>query len=326
MKLLFDFNPNKGSDELKALIGHIDKDINFVNLKSDIESATTDLIKIIGQPVYDAVLAKYEAGSALEADIELIFKVRYPIALNGYSSYARASDVQHGNNGRKIRVDEKYKVPFEWMIDRDNEIFERKYYKAVDDLIDYLDATSATWKASNAYKDSQKYFVRLTSDFDEFFPINSRLLLMKLQPGFRQCERKSIVPLITQTTYDALKLKLEEATVLTSEENILISLIKEACVYHALAWGMRVLRVALFPEGVLQRFTSDRMSTKATKPPEKMEAELAAQEFTKQAKEALNQIERIQTAAALTEPDPEVVKAITTPTYKFDDCDGFVSF
>lgn len=324
MKLLFNFT-NDGSAELKALIGHIDSDIKFDKIQSDIISATTDLIKIIGQPVYDAAITKYEANSQDTNDLDLIYKLRYPIALNGYRNHAKASDVQHGNNGRKIRVDDKNKVPFEWMIDRDDEILERKYYKAIDDLIDYLDANSAVWKASNAYKESQKYFVRLTADFDESFPINSRLLLMKLQPGFRQCERKHIIPLITQTTNDALKTKLKDGTALSSEETNLVALIKEACVYHALAWGMRVLRVALFPEGVLQRYTSERMSTKGSKPSEKLETELAAQEFTKQAKEVLHEIEKIQTAAAITEPDPEIVKAISTPNFKFDDCDGFVS-
>lgn len=325
MKLLFEKNNNLGNEELKALIGHIDKNINFNNLKSDIKTATTDIVKIIGQSVYDTVYTLYEADSQNENDLELIYKVRYPIALDGYRNHAKASDVVHGNNGRKIRVDDKNKVPFEWLLDRDNEILERKYYKAVDDLIDYLDANSAIWKASNTFKASQKYFVRKTSDFDESFPIHSRLLLIKLQPGLRQCERKHIIPLITQTTYDAIKLKFKNNTALSNDEAVLVDLIKEACVYHALAWGMRVLRVTLFPEGVLQRFTSDRNSTKATQASMKLETELAAQEFSKQAKELLQEIEKQVTKTTNQTITPEVFEDILDPLYKFDDNDKFVS-
>lgn len=325
MKLLFNYDTNKGNEELKDLIGHIDKDINFDKLKSDIISSSKDIIKLIGQPVYDAAVTKYESGSQESADIDLIYNVRYPIALDGYRNHAKGSDVVHGNNGRKIRVDDHNKVPFEWMLDRDNEAFERKYYKSVDDLIDYLDANSATWKASNAYKESQKYFVRTTSDFDESFPIQSRLLLIKLQPGLKQCERKHIIPLITKTKYDALKLKFENSTALTPEESILVDLIKDACVYHALAWGMRMLRVTLFPEGVLQRYTSDRQSTKASQVPQKLEAELIAQEFKKQAEDLLRDIEEQITKTSTNTIEPEVLETIVTPKFQFDDTDDFAS-
>lgn len=325
MKLLFNHNTNDGSAELKELIGHIDADFTYAKIKSDIETASIDIIKIIGQPVYDVATAAYEANSTDEANKELIYKIRYAIALDAYRHHAKASDVVHSNNGRKIRVDEKNKLPFEWMLDRDDEILERKYYKAVDLLIEYLDTYNAVWKASDAFKDSQKYFVRSTSDFDEVFQINSRLLLIKLQPGIKQCERKHIIPLITQEVNDAIKLKLQNGTDLTDAEKSLVVLIKEACVFHALAWAMKVLRVTLFPEGILQRYTSDRMSTKATKPSEKLETELAAQEFTKQSKEALKEIEILLTAVAITNPDPEVIKQVSTPIYGFDDCDGFAS-
>ncbi len=325
MKLLFKYGANTGSDELKELIGHIDKDINYNKLKSDIITATDAIIKIIGQPVYDAVMVKYEANSQDEADLDLIYKVRYPIALDGYRNHAKSSDIVHGNNGRKIRVDDKNKVPFEWMIDRDNENFERKYYKAVDSLIDYLDLKSAIWKASDAFKLSQKYFVRLTSDFDEVFPIHSRLLLLRLQPGFKQCERKKIIPLISQATNDALKEKLKAGTALTEAETTLVNLIKEACVFHSLSWGMRLLRVALFPEGILQKFTSDRQSTRGSKPSEKLETELAAQEFGKQAEEVLLEIEKNITKTSNSVTTAEELKTLTTPKFPFDDSDGFVS-
>ena len=325
MKLLFNHGDNDASLELKELIGHIDKDINYDKLKSDLKSATTDVIKIIGQPVYDSVLAKYEAAEEDEADLELIYKLRYPIALNGYLNHAKASDVTHGNNGRKIRIDDQNKVPFEWMIKRDNEIFERKYYKALDDLIDYLDENNATWKASNAYTEGKKYFVNRTSDFDEYFPIQSRLLLIKLTPGIRQCERKNIKAVIGSNRYESLKTKIASGTALDESETDIVALIKEACVFFSLSWGMRVLRVTLFPEGVLQSYTPDRQSANATKPSEKMEAELAAQEFLNNAKEVLTEIQQKVTEYYPEEVDETVLDDIINGMIKFDDDDKFAT-
>jgi hypothetical protein len=326
MKLLFNHNTNKGNEELKELIGHIDKDIKFDKLKSDLITATNDIIKIIGQPMYDSVVSKYQAdGEPSEADALLIYYVRYPIALDGYRHHAKASDVSHTNNGRKIRMDDHNKLPFEWLLDRDNEEFERKYYKAIDDLIDYLDENSVIWKASAAYKESQKYFVRLTSDFDEYFPIKSRLLLQKLQPGFRQCERKHIIPIISSELSSELKTKLKDGIALNETESQLLELIKEACVFFSLSWGIRVLRVTLFPEGVLQRFAPDSMTTKASQPPLKLEAELAAQEFKKRAVEVLQDIQQSISVSHPETATSEELNEMSDPDFKFDDDDAFVS-
>lgn len=324
MELLFDYGANEGNDELKELIGHIDKGVKFTNLKSDITSATRDLIKIIGQDVYDEAVEAYKKETPTADDKELFNTVRYPIALIGYKNHANSLDVSHSNNGRKIRIDEHEKIPFQWMLDRDNENFERKYYKALDELIEYLDENNATWLASDEYKKTQDYFVRTTADFDEYFPIQSRYLLIKLQPGLRQCETRKIIPIVTKATFDALKTKLKGNTELNESEQLLYSTIKEACVYHALAWAMRLLRVTLFPEGILQSYASEQISTKATQPSQKYETELAAQEFKKHSEEVLLALKKL--SAAATEAATDEQKAtITCPDFGFDCDDDFVT-
>lgn len=324
MKLLFDYNTNDGDLEIHQLIGHIDKDIDYNKLKSDIISATKDVIRVIGQPVYDAIVALYEAGSLTEDNADLLYHTRYPIALDAYRHHAKSSDVTHSNNGRKMRVDDHEKQAFEWMIDRDNENLERKYYKAFDELIQYLDENNTLWKSSTAFQESQKYFVRTTADFDPYYPINSRLLLIKLQPAFRQCEKRQIMSRLPEGKYDTIKNKLKAATALDAEETLLVDLIKEACVFHALSWGMRVLRVTLFPEGVLQAYKSYTQTTKASIPSVKLETELAAQEFSKRSEEVLQELEGLVTDqnGANTAED---IDCMSNPNYTFDDDDSFVS-
>lgn len=329
MKLLFGYGANDPDLELKELIGHIDKDIEFDNHKTDIISATRQIIKIIGKPVYDAAVALYQIpapGTPTEDDKELINAIRLPIAFDGYKSGANNSDVSHSNNGRRIRTDDYNKVPFQWMLDRDNQAFERKYYRSIDEMIEYLDETNTVWKASDAYKQSQRYFVRSLDDFNDRFPIDSRLLMMKLQPAFKRCERRYIIPRINNITYEAIKTKQLDGTVLTVPEMDLVELIKDACIFFALAWAMKVLRVTLFPEGVLQSYVSDRNSTTARKVSEKMETELAAQEFNKQFLESLHDIEKLQTKNNPNTITNEIRCEITRPKYGFDDDDAFASF
>ena len=203
--------------------------------------------------------------------------------------------------------------------------FERKFYRSIDELIEYLDENNAVWKASAAYKESQKYFVRRVDDFDSRFPIESRLLMLKMQPAFKRCEQRFILPRINATVYAGLKTKLQDDTALTAEESILVEYIKDACIYFALSWAMKVLRVTLFPEGVLQSYVSDRSSTTSKKVSEKMETELAAQEFEVQFNEALKDIETLQTKNNPNTITDEQRCEITRPRYKFDDDDSFVS-
>lgn len=325
MKLLFGHGTNNADEEVKALIGHIDSDIEFENLKTDIKSATRQIIKIIGKPVYDAAVTLYEAGTPSTDNLELIDCIRLPIALDAIESNANSSDVSHSNNGRRIRIDDYNKVPFQWMLDRDNENLERKYYRAIDELIEYLDETNTVWKSSDAYKQSQRYFVRSVSDFDDRFPIESRLLMLKMQPAFKRCERRYILPRVNETVYAAIKAKQEAGTPLTGDENDLVELIKDACIYFALAWSMKVLRVTLFPEGVLQSYISDRTSTTSRKVSEKMETELAAQQFNEQFLESLHDIEKLQTKNNPNTITNEMRCEITRPSYGFDDEDAFVS-
>jgi hypothetical protein len=56
-----------------------------------------------------------------------------------YRLHAPSNDVAHTNNGRKMRQDEGEKLPFQWMLDNDNASLEKRYYRALDDLIKFLD-------------------------------------------------------------------------------------------------------------------------------------------------------------------------------------------
>lgn len=299
MKLLFVTIGTKGSSELKDLLGFIDADIKIQNIVPDLITATNDIIDLIGKPVYDKVVELYNEGSFDDENNSIIYSVRYPIAVNAYRLFTPSNDLAHTNNGRKMRQDDGEKQAFEWMLDRDNAALEKRYYRALDDLIKFLDNCDnedlqALWKASDAFQKTHDLFIRTVAEFDSFFPINSRLLLIKLAPGISDCEQYEIRSRVGAEKLNALKQALKQNTPITEALDLeLIRLIRKASVAYSMAWSMMRFSVQLYPEGVLQHVTSDRATTKGAKPTLKSETEAARQAFKDDFDRAAKEIEEL---------------------------------
>lgn len=304
MKLLFTTSGTTGNTELKQLLGFIDADLKLQNLIPDLITATNEVIDLIGEEVYKKAVEAYGTGTIAEENKDFIYAVRYPIAVNAYRLYSPSNDLAHTNNGRKMKQDDGEKQAFEWMLDRDNAAHEKRYYRALDDLIKFLDRskvdaeTTTTlytiWTASEAFKATHNLFIRTVKDFDDVFPINSRLLLLKLAPGISDCEQYEIRPRVGTEKLNALKLALKGSTPITDAKDLeLIRLIRKASVAYSLAWAMPRLSVQLYPEGVLQHVTSDRATTRGAKPSLKNETQEAAQAFRADLTRILTDIEKL---------------------------------
>lgn len=316
MEVLFNTTTTAGNTELKELLGFIDADLKLKNLLPDINTATNDVIDLIGLEVYEKVVAVYKQETKNDAEKAFIYAVRYPIAVNAYRLYSPTNDVSHTNNGRKMRQDEGEKLPWEWMLDRDNAALEKRYYRALDDLIKFLDRskvaeeTASTlytiWTTSDAFKATHDLFIRTVADFDKVFPLNSRLLLIKLAPGISDCEQYEIRPRVGTEKMNALKQALQENTSITDASDLeLIRLIRKASVAYSFMWAMPRLSVQLYPEGVLQHVTSDRATTRGAKPTVRNETQEAAQAWKLDFDKVILEIEKLMEPAPLideTEP------------------------
>src|SRR5690606_17350485 len=115
MKTLFNKPGTNGSTELKNLLGFLDVDIKYANIKSDILTATKEVRLLVGKEVFDRAYGAYHNNE--EEDSDLVYYLRFPIAINAYRMYAPNADLAHTPNGRKMRVDQHEKNAFEWMID-----------------------------------------------------------------------------------------------------------------------------------------------------------------------------------------------------------------
>lgn len=323
MKLLFTTTGTTGNTELKELMGFIDADLKFKNLIPDLITATNDVIDLIGEEVYKKAVEAFNNGVIAGEDKDFVYAVRYPIAVNAYRLFAPTNDVSHTNNGRKQRQDDGEKLPWEWMLDRDNAAMEKRYYRALDDLIKFLDRSKveveltttlySIWANSEAFKATHNLFLRTVSDFDKVFPLQSRLLLIKLAPGISDCEQYEIRPRVGTEKFNALKQALKANTPITDEKDLeLIRLIRKASVAYSFAWAMPRLSVQLYPEGVLQHVTSDKATTRGAKPTLKNETQEAAQAWRSDFNRVIMAIEK------LLEPAPtvdETINVIPEQTY-----------
>lgn len=325
MKLLFQTTGTAGNTELKDLLGFIDSDLKFKNLIPDIITATNDVIDLVGLEVYNKAVASYNEGTISDEDKPFIYAIRYPIAVNAYRLYCVSNDLAHTNNGRKMRLDENEKQAFEWLLDRDNAALEKRYYRALDDLIKYLDRSKVEdeltttlytiWTNSDAFKATHNLFIRTVADFDKHFTINSRLLLIKLAPALSDCEQYEIRPRVGTEKITALKQALKENTTITDATDLeLIRLIQKASVLYSLAWAMPRLSVQLYPEGVLQHVTSDRATTRGAKPTLKNETQEARQAFESDFKLVIGEIEKLLAPAPEQDNDCSII-----PEIKFGD-------
>lgn len=290
MKLLI--QKQTASEELKEHLGFLDADIKYENIRPDIVTATNEVIDLIGQSVYEYIADKYPIFAVDEDDFDqnLVRATQYPIFSRAYNLYAPSNDLSHTNDGRKMRNEEHEKMAFEWMINADNQAQEKRYYRALDDLIKFLDnsevddETAETiytiWTTSEAYKASQALFLRTTKQFDKYCVIDSPYLFFKLCPGMAECETDEILPRIGKAKFDELKTKLQTPIAIEDPKDIqLLDLIRRALANYAYAWGIERFSVSLLPDSVVQKYTSDTNTIKASAPSLKMEPQAAIQAY-----------------------------------------------
>ena len=324
MKLLFNKEGADFSKEFKDILPFVDADFKFEKMLPDLRNATREVAGFLGNTTYLEIVNTYEGefDKASTAGQIVIF-AQTAIATMGYRTFAPVNDLQHGKNGRKMLTSEDSKTPFEWMMVNSNDELERRSFRAMDELINLLDESSATWKASENYKASHRLFVRTVAEFNQFYTINSRYLLEKLSPGLAIAEKRLIVPRIGAAAFDALKEKRKTNAVLSAEEGILLLLIQEATAYAALAWGIIRLQVTLFPDSIAQAVRGDRATINGRMPVVNNALDQLEQKFKQDAEAVLLDIE-----ALVKVPDspstPDVNKIPEEDNFGFATDDGFV--
>jgi hypothetical protein len=279
--MLFNKTSN-GQEELKALLGFLYASNEFANIETDITLAEEDIIELIGQDVYDLAHEYYhaeegEGGEDEEGEDEvsdetlekLVKHIQLPVALYAWYNFSQHLDVSHGEDGRKVRIDaENEKIPWEWMITRDDDAVLNKAHKTTDRLIKFLEDNAeeiTAWSESAAQQEARSMFINTARDFDRIFPIDrSRRFFIKITPFIREAENKFIKPVLTEDLFDDIKEAIVDGD--TDEYDNILQLVRTPLAFFAMSIAVQRLSVSIFPNGILQEYSSDRQTAKATKP------------------------------------------------------------
>lgn len=190
--MLFD-KKNGGSSELAELTGQWYASTPYRLIGSEIDFAKREVASLVGSDVVSAAESEYESGQAASGFVNA---VRLPIAFLAISRYAALSVVSHEGTGRKVKMDDNEKMPFEWMIDRDDRAMKERYYRAMDSLYEYLDDNKVkAWVSSGMKKALSESIVPSLTEFERVYPIDgSYYVYYKLQRLVIEAQKIELEP------------------------------------------------------------------------------------------------------------------------------------
>lgn len=297
---------NNGSAELRSLTGNYFANNKFDKVQADINFAIDDLAKVVGR----AVIAKAETDYAAGTANELIRYVQTPIAYLATLNMYRKNDISHEDGGRKIKASETgEKIPWEWMIDKDDQVHLESYYQNVDRLIDYLGRTSnAEWIASEQYQKLNGQLMKSAASFNDYYPIdNSSRLFILLSPFIREAERKYMKPALG-SDYNLLR----SGETLSTEKKELLEYALAPIPLYAMSLALRRTAFSVIPQGVIRRAISASQTMNAGEAPTIKDLEIAADWLEDDAEALLDDMKRIRHGI-----HPPMLMPLNDPTNKF---------
>lgn len=267
--MLFNKNDN-GIDELKKLTGFLYAYNNFDNIRTDLMLAHEDMERLIGAGVMDAANSHYESehfeAESYEVMTNLVKHIQLPLSYYAIHSFSQNADISHEDSGRKVKIDaDREKLPWEWMLEKDERAILRKAHRTTDRLINFLDKhidNIETWAEGDARKAIKKQFFQSTDQFNAVYPIDhSRRFFLHIQPFIAEAERKYIAPALA-AKYNEIKEALEAGTF--EDTNGMLPLIRVPLALFAMSIAVDRLALEILPDGVFQNFAAERHSLKAS--------------------------------------------------------------
>lgn len=269
--MLFNKN-NNGAEELQDLTGFYSASSNFSAIATEVEDAIRTVIGLVGLAVVQKADVLYQAGS----DDDLVNAVRIPVAVLAVSRYSRGNLVSHDDSGSKVRADDNEKLPWEWMIDRDERAQQDRWYRALDALYALLNTTKpAEWTASDAYKRQRRSIVRVIDEMEAVYPVDgSYYVYYLLQNLVVECQGK-----LRKMIGDDLWARISGDTV-AEDDRELLHVCQRWAVLTAVVTAVRRWSLEVFPTAIVRRFCPSyqggRSSRAATR--EEMDAYVGALE------------------------------------------------
>lgn len=269
--MLFNANDN-GSQELYEITGIFAATNPFASVRTEIEDATRAVAGLVGAAVVSKADTLYNSGSS----DALIAAVRTPVAILAVARWSRGNLVSHETTGSKFKADDNEKMPWEWMLDRDERAQQERWYRALDALYAYLNDNSVEeWTGSDAFKRFRRSIVGSMAEMEAVYPVDGSWYVYYLLQGLvieRQGQLRKML--------GDEKWALISGTTVADANLDLLRVCQRWAVLSALVRGVRRWSLEVFPLSIARRFCPSyqggRSSRAATR--DEMDAYVAALE------------------------------------------------
>ncbi|MFY0628576.1 MAG: hypothetical protein JXR07_19925 [Reichenbachiella sp.] len=327
--MLFNKDEN-GSVEIRNLTGSYYQTNEFSKIKTDVLLVQDEMIRLVGKEVfaraqdyYDSDDFNSDGSSASAKDQALVEHLQLPMAFKATFRHYQTNIVSHEDAGRKVKIDStNEKLPWEWMLDRDDSAQIRKANETTDRLMRFLEEEEISeWLESSHRTASRKLLINTAELFHEAYPIDvSPRFFHTVAPFILEVQNKQIkkalgtdfTPLLAYwqnfNTVEGSGSGSGPGSGLPAEpetndyyENLL-EMVQKVIPLLTMVIATKRLALAVMPDGVVQNFKSmfqARSSSQAALP-EVVKLHTAA--LQEEALDALDDIKRVILAA-----DPEAL-------------------
>ena len=268
--MLFNKDGN-GSLELQQITGIFYASNDYSVIASEIEDATRTVAGLVGEAVLEKAEEGYY-GDELEMN-GLVLAVRQAVAVLAVSRHSRNNLVSHGDHGARLPADENEKIPFEWMIDRDERNQRERWFRAMDALYGLLEKLQEpAWMDSPIRQAFNASIVRSLQDFERVYPVDGSYyvyymlqnLVIESQPPIRRMVGDGNWEAMTGSDPD-------------QKHRDLLPLCQRYAILSALIKAVRRWNLEVFPLTIARRFSPSYQGGKSTRAAtrEEMEAYVA---------------------------------------------------
>ena len=270
---------NKGAEELRDRTGSYYANNKFDRIATDVMLAEHAMIKLVGQEVYDRAHDHYQGSeyqlespsAAQKLNDDLVRMLQIPIAYRATFNYYQSNIVSHEDAGRKVKLDpENEKMPWEWMLDRDDRAQVSKGNKTTDMLISWLEEKSIPeWADSENRTTARSLFVYNEEIFQDAYPIDqSPRFFYTTLAWNKEVQEREIKKALGSTYTDLLEYHIGFTTGSESgmsgipseqdeEMEELLKLVQKAIPLLVMVKAVKRLSLQVLPEGVVQQFMSE---------------------------------------------------------------------
>jgi hypothetical protein len=300
--MLFDKVQN-GSEELNSLTGQWFASTPFYLIRTEIDFAAQELGSVVGSEVVEAAEEAYLAGT----DPDFVDAVRLPVAFRAIARYAQLSGVSHEGTGRKVKMDDNEKMPFEWMIDRDDRAMLDRYYRALDALYRYLEKNEvASWMSSPMRALTGRCIVRNLNEFERFYPVDGSQYAWHLfVPLVVDAQENVVGPFVGAEIWERILSAdgSDDVTALRLRSRAALLAVLIALVTAARRWSLDIL-----PLSVARRFSPSYQGNRESRAAETREIDWFIEKTTAQIAQVKDNLKKLAGTAGeaclLPENDP----------------------